>query len=421
MGSGKPSDGVQPSLEHTTGSSIQDLPTELLITIISLASKMEPDNLTRTQWLSTVCPRWRTVVEETPEIWSYITGYDPPKIVKKAIEKSKYMSLEIDYHIKAHGADQTWTLPLQRVLSVLRMTSKLEKFTYGGGLSQALGGDNETIARGSILLPAVKCLQLYSESSGALEILKYIRVPACMDISLKATLGDLNDPETSAQMYEGIIQFLPRIIHLKNGGNRNGGNRVQIKARPAAACFSISTVEFDLSHHTQVSRVRKWMVEDLADESMEIDLSIEDFSFTAEQLDSLIPPSLNRQVSKLSIGRLGDQIYQAGSILQYLSRPKLESGGQVRWPLPHLRELAVLNHSPDLRGTLGMLQARAQAINSPAAFRLPQVLKLVLEGGIIDSEGNVDLISGINEFLQENGGELWRRDRGKEPVRYFFS
>ncbi|KAG9046298.1 hypothetical protein FS837_004656 [Tulasnella sp. UAMH 9824] len=314
------------------------------------------------------------------------------------------------------SADRQWALPLPRVLSILRTTSRLEEFTYAGRLARSLGGEHETIAQGSILLPAVRCLKIYTESSGAVEILKYIRVPACMDVSLEAALRGLDNPESSAQMYEGIIQFLPRIIHLKNGGNR-----VQIKARPAAAYFGISTVEFNLSHHTQISRVLKWMVEDLADESMEIDLSIEDPSFTTEQLDSLVPPSLNRRVSNLSLGRLGDEIHQASAILQYLSSPKLGSDGQVQWPLPHLREMAVLNRSPDLLGTLRMLRARAKAIDSPAFVRPPKVIKLVLEGDIIDSESNTDLISGVNRFLQESGGELWRREWGKGPVRHFFS
>ncbi|KAG8915491.1 hypothetical protein FRC00_003830 [Tulasnella sp. 408] len=513
MESGIASDGVRPSPEHITRSGIQDLPTELLITVISLASEMESDNLTRAQWLSTVCSRWRAVVEETPDIWSQITGSDPPEIVKKALEKSKDRSLDIDYYTKAHhtihkpedflqavcphihrwrraeivlttcrhdalqglttgiasrlesftlsasyyygqpitlfggvsapslrefrvrrvtpswdgkqfsnlqklsiGADRQWSLPLSRVLSILRNTSKLEEFRYGGRLSQPHGGENGAIAQGSILLPAMKSLELYTESSGALEILRYIRVPACLKISLEAALGDHNDPQSSARIYEGMMQFLPRITALKNEGNR-----AQIKARAKAAYFRISTVEFDLSHDTQISKVVKWMVEDLADESMEIDLSIEDPSFTADQLDSLVPHSLHRRVSKLGIGSLGDDIHQAGTILQYLSSPRLGSDGQVRWPLPHLRELAVLNRSPDLLGTLRMLQARAKAIDSPASFRPPKVLHLVLEGSTIDSEGNVDLISGVNEFLQENGGELWRRDWGKAPVRHFFS
>ncbi|KAG8915495.1 hypothetical protein FRC00_003834 [Tulasnella sp. 408] len=464
-------DQPRPSPARLTWSGIQDLPTELLITVISLASEMARDNLTHAQRLSTVCSQWRAVVEETPEIWTQITGYDPPEAVNKAMEKSRDMSLDIRYRTKSHykiqgpkaflqavfphihrwrraeivltsctydelqglavgtaprlesftlsvsgyygqpftlfggvapgslrefhvrrvsllwggeqfsnlkklwiGADRYWPLSLQSVLLILRATLRLEEFTYRGDLSQTFDDGNGTISRGFILLPEMKCLELCSGSPGVLEILKYIRAPACLNVSLNATLGDFVDPKISAQVYGTIIQFLPRITALVEQGNR-----VQIKAMPQAAHFSISTVAFDLYHPTQTTKVLKWMVENFADETTEMDLTIEDPAFSEENLDLLIPPTLHRRISTLSIGNLWETIHRAGSILQYLSSPKLGSDGQVRWPLPHLREVADLSHSCDLLGILRMLQARAEAIDSPAVVKPLKVSKLLGE------------------------------------------
>ncbi|KAG8933188.1 hypothetical protein FRC00_013477 [Tulasnella sp. 408] len=440
---------------------------------------MARDNLTHAQRLSTVCSQWRAVVEETPEIWTQITGYDPPEAVNKAMEKSRDMSLDIHYSTKSHYRIQgpeaflqavcphihrwrraeifltsctydelhglavgtaprleSFTLSVSgyygqpftlfggvappslrefhSVLSILRATLRLEEFTYRGDLSQTFDDKNGTISRGFILLPEMTCLELCSGSSGVLEILKYIRAPACLNVSLNATLGDLEDPESSAQVYETIIQFLPRITALAEQGNR-----VQIKAMPQAAHFSISTVAFDLYHPTQTTKFLKWMVENFADETTEMDLTIEDPAFSEENLDLLIPPTLHRRISTLSIGNLWDAIHRAGSILQYLSSPKLGSDGQVRWPLPHLREVAALSHSCDLLGILRMLQARAVAIDSPAAVKPLKVSKLYLYGEIIDLEGGEDVISRINVFMWENGGEIWRRDRGGEACAIF--
>ncbi|KIO15830.1 hypothetical protein M407DRAFT_34563 [Tulasnella calospora MUT 4182] len=500
-------DRVRPaSPENTTGSGIQDLPAELLITIICLASIIEPNNLTRAQRLSTVCSRWRDVVEGSPEIWCLITGADPPEIVSKAIEKSKDMSLYIDYSVKQHypihdkedfletvcphvqrwrrasivlsGSDRDllqgltigtaprlesltvkvsfysgvvlnlfegvalpclraltvrrvplmWdgeqfsnlqklviftnrrnALSLQRVLSVLRTMPKLEEFTYRGVLSRVLDEEKGTISRDFILLPAMKYLQLYTfDSSGALDILRCIRAPACLKVSLEATLGDLEDPERSPQIYETMVQYSPLIMAMTNKGERG-----RIKVYPEDVRFSISTVEFDLSHPTQIIQVAKWMVQYLAEESMDIELLIADQKFTADQLDYLIPPTLHRRVSKLSIqDLLSDDIDPSDAILHYLSSPKLGSDGQVRWPLPHLKEIAIVNHgqSRDLVGILCMLQARAAAVDSLEAGGPLKVMELHLSYKTIDSE-SWNVISKINEFMGEYGGKLITVDR----------
>ncbi|KAG8913394.1 hypothetical protein FRC01_004571, partial [Tulasnella sp. 417] len=505
-------DQVGLSCKPITRSGIQDLPAELIITIISLTSMDEPANLTRAQQLSSVCSQWRNMVETTPEIWTLITGSDPPKIVDKALERSKDMSLDIEYNFKSHrrihekeiflqtvcphiqrwrrarivlggtlqdflqgltigsadrlesltlwvscytgglitlfegvalprlkelsvrrvhllwNGDQfsnlqklaifvSYQLSLQEILSVLRITSKLEEFTYGGELSRVRGDANETKPPGFILLPAMKSLNLSTfRSSGALDILMCIRAPMCVRVSLAADLGHFEDPGGWAQQCEAMFQFLPLIISLANQEEC-----IKIGAGPEAATFSISTVEFQLSHPTQRVQVANWMVKDLSNESMDIDLSIYGQEFTPEQLDLLVPPTLQRRVSKLNISSLGNITIQVGAILEYLSSPKLASDSQVRWPLPYLKEVAVLNRSPDLLGILHMLRARAEAINFPATVEPSKVTKLYLDGEVIDSEEDRDSISRIDEFLLESGGELWRRDFGKGPLRHFFS
>ncbi|KAG9044357.1 hypothetical protein FS837_008291 [Tulasnella sp. UAMH 9824] len=261
----------------------------------------------------------------------------------------------------------------------------------------------------------MECLEICTMSSGALEILKYIRAPACLNVLLNTALGDFEDPERLDQAYEAIIQFLPRIKALADQGNR-----IQIKAKPEVAYFSISTVKFNFHHPTQTTKVLKWMVENLADEFMEIGLSIDGPAFSEETLHILIPPTPYRRVSRSNIGNVRNVIHQADSILQYLSNPKLGSDGQVRWPLPHLREVAALGRSCDLLGILRMLQARAEAIDSPAAVATLEVSRLYLSGRVIELEGGGDVISRINVFMRENGGEIWHYDGG-ETVQFSLS
>ncbi|KIO15831.1 hypothetical protein M407DRAFT_34564 [Tulasnella calospora MUT 4182] len=291
-------------------------------------------------------------------------------------------------------------LSLQRVLSALRTIPNLEEFTYGGVLSRVPDG---TISRGFILLPAMKCLELNTpESSGALEILRCIRAPACLKVWLQATVGDVEDLERWAQMYDALIQFSPLIMTMTNKGERG-----RIKMHPEDVRFSISTVEFDLSHPTQIIQVAKWMVQNLVNEATDIALLIEDQEFTAEQLEFLIPATLHRRVSKLSIGDRFGEIDPSGAILQYLSNPKLGSDGQVRWPLPHLKEIAIISgrQSPDLGGILCMLRARAAAVDSLEAGEPSRVMELHLCYKTIDSEG-LNIISKIDEFMGEYAGKL---------------
>ncbi|KAG8915493.1 hypothetical protein FRC00_003832 [Tulasnella sp. 408] len=181
----------------------------------------------------------------------------------------------------------------------------------------------------------------------------------------------------------------------------NQGECLQIKVDDMDVSFSISTIEFELSHPTEVVQVAKWMVQNLADESMDIYLCIQDPEFGAEQLHFLIPPTIRRRVSKLRFW------YQCGSITQYLSSGKLDSEGQLQWPLSHLREIDIICYGQsNLFDLLCMLQARADAANTLEAGAPSKIMELHLGYYMTLDSGSLELISKIDKFMEQNEGNL---------------
>ncbi|KAG8933190.1 hypothetical protein FRC00_013479 [Tulasnella sp. 408] len=297
-------------------------------------------------------------------------------------------------------AERWNALSLQRVLFILRTASMLEELSYRGDLRQVPPGENGVMSWSVIVLPVMKTLKLCTfGSSGALDILMCIRAPECRDVSVAGTLGDLGGPERLGQMYEAIVQFLPPIKAMANQGE----------------CVQIKVDDMDYLNHrvrtlppTQVTQVAKWMVQNLADESMDIYLCIQDPEFGAEQLHFLIPPTIHRHVSKLRFW------YQCGSITRYLSGGKLGSDGQLQWPLPHLREIAIICYGQsNLVDVLCMLQARADAANTLEAGGPSKIMELHLGYMTLDSEG-LEIISKIEKFMQQNEGNLITVDVSRE-------
>ncbi|KAG9001040.1 hypothetical protein FRB90_011689, partial [Tulasnella sp. 427] len=89
-------DSVTRSLAGTNSTTIHSLPAELLLetTRIIISSTHPLEDLVR---LSSVCRRWKTVLEGAPTLWTSISGVEELPLIRKGIELSQSLPLDIKY------------------------------------------------------------------------------------------------------------------------------------------------------------------------------------------------------------------------------------------------------------------------------------------------------------------------------------
>ncbi|KAG8910732.1 hypothetical protein FRC01_006165 [Tulasnella sp. 417] len=93
----------QRPVNYKVGTSIQDLPAELLAMILYYTTQTSGPCLPHVQELGTVSSTWREVVKGTPRLWCRVTGDDPPRLIERAIHESKDAPLNIKYDfVKPH-------------------------------------------------------------------------------------------------------------------------------------------------------------------------------------------------------------------------------------------------------------------------------------------------------------------------------
>ncbi|KIO15988.1 hypothetical protein M407DRAFT_34380 [Tulasnella calospora MUT 4182] len=296
--------------------------------------------------------------------------------------------------------DQETFPKLDAVLSVLRITQGLEEFTCVGSLSRGPDGDRITAPQHSILLPALKKLQIDSYRTPSwLDLSRMIRASACQHVSLGGDFpGDLQDPNNLAEIAEEILRFFPCSRKAVDWEER-----VYITVGSPGITFSSSTHNLTFSHSTRRIQLTKWMILNLADELVEITLYINDSTWNANQLEMLDVATLRRKVSKLAIGTT---VWQRRSILKYLSSPNPVLDGQTRWPFPELTEVALPVTADDLPLILRMLRGGAQAIDLPGTIPPQNVIKLHLSEQTIDSLETTELLAEIDSLVRGNGGSL---------------
>ncbi|KIO22373.1 hypothetical protein M407DRAFT_28092 [Tulasnella calospora MUT 4182] len=292
-------------------------------------------------------------------------------------------------------APERTLVPLIGLLSVLRVTQRLEEFTCLASFSQALEGDRITAP-----LPALKKLSIHSfGTSSWLDLFSMIRAPACRYLSLGGDFSrHLENPNNLAQIAEGISQIFPRVWKATDREER---------VRIAVGCWEVrlssSTLQLVFSGYPQTIQLAKWTILNLVDELEEINLSINDYTWNASQLEMLDLPTLGRKVSKLDINA---DVRERRAILEYLSSPDRGSDSQTRWPLPDLTEVALAVTADDLPGILRMLRGRAQAIDLPGSLRPQGIIGLHLSEDARHSLDITDILAEIDSLLRGNGGSL---------------